>query len=122
MGFFDRLGNLVKGGVAIARNPEPDAARAAREQALAADLERPLPSDAARAELDRLRAQLGGAPAPAPVGAPNPDPLAGELARLQRAYEEGVITRTELDRKRAEAVARLDRDGDGAAREIKRTL
>ncbi len=122
MGFFDRLGNLVKGGVAIARNPEADGERDAREQALKADLDRPLPSDSARAELDRLRGELGRAPAQAPAPGAGADPLAVELARLQRAYDEGVITRTELDRKRAEAVARLDRDGDGDAREIKRTL
>jgi hypothetical protein len=127
MGIFDRLGNLVKGTVAVARSGDDPVERAAREQALRDELARITPSPAAHAELDRRKS---GAPAAAssPAGTTAPadstDPLAVELARLQKAYDEGVLTRAEVERKRAEAVARHDGmpdDPDGSPA-IQRTL
>lgn len=123
MGIFDRLGNLVKGGIAVARSDEGPTERAAREQALREELARLTPSKAAH---DELAQRKGGVPvgaarsaAPAPTGN---DPLAVELARLQKAYDDGVLTRSEMERKRTEAVARKDAPADGDQPQIKRTL
>jgi len=121
MGIFDRLGNLVKGTVAVARSGDDPVEQAAREQALRDELARITPSPAAHAELDRRRSD---APAVGPSPGGSTEPLAVELARLQKAYDDGVLTRAEVERKRAEAVARHDGspdDPDGPPA-IQRTL
>ena len=129
MGIFDRLGNLVKGTVAVARNGDDPVEKAAREQALRDELARITPSPGAHAELAQRKAgELPGVPSPtstvrAATAAAN-QPLAVELARLQKAYDDGVLTRAEVERKRAEAVARGDgaSDDSDAPPSIQRTL
>ena len=130
MSIIRRLGNLAKGTLSTATSAaESELERLARERALAEDLANPTPSAAAHAELDRRKAgaaaaSAGQASAPA---APTTAGLDGELARLERAFQDGVLTRAELDRKKAEAVARSraeadDASGDAAGPAIRRTL
>lgn len=127
MGIFDRLGNLVKGSVAIAKGGTDPVDAAARERALREELERITPSAQAHDELRRRKAgePVGAPAASAPAAAPGAAgdaPLQVELKRLQVAFDQGVLTRAEYDRKRAEAVARQDAAPDDDTPEIKRTL
>lgn len=126
MSLFKRMTNLAKGTLATAG---PDRGSDAletllQEQALEQELAKPpAPSDAAREALADLKAGRGAAAAAAPSST---SALDVELARLQKARDEGVLNDEELERKAAEAVARAEAargaDLPPPERPIKKTL
>ena len=131
MSLFKRMTNLAKGTLATAG---PDRGSDAletllQEQALEQELAKPpAPSDAAREALADLKAGRGAAAAAAPssTSPSSTSALDVELARLQKARDEGVLNDEELERKAAEAVARAEAargaDLPPPERPIKKTL
>lgn len=124
MSIIKRLSNLAKGSLAAADSERGSGALDAllQEQALEQELARPpAPSEAARETLRELKAAQGSAAKPAPAALASSDPL----ARLEKAFEDGILTKDEYDRKAAEVVAARNAAGDDPAPvepEVKRTL
>lgn len=126
MSLFKRMTNLAKGTLATAG---PDRGSDAletllQEQALEQELAQPpAPSEAAREALADLKAGRGAAAA---ASSSSTSALDVELARLQKARDEGVLNDEELERKAAEAVARAEAargaDLPPPERTIKKTL
>ncbi len=126
MSLFKRMTNLAKGTLATAGSDRGSDALETllQEQALEQELAKPsAPSEAAREALRDLKAGRGVSSAPSPVGAAALD---AELARLQKARAEDVLTEEELKRKTAEVAARQEAHGGEdlppPERPIKKTL
>ena len=118
MSIIKRLTNLAKGAVSLAGKEGDELDRLAREQALQRDLDNPRPTETARRELHRRK--TGTEPSTVSSTAPR-SPEQDELSRLQKALDDGILTRAEYEQKKAEAIARLDSPG-AVEPEIKRTL
>jgi hypothetical protein len=111
MGVIDRLGNLAKGTVKVQQQAweEGGGLEGQLERLRTGAKELAQSAEAAVREARIPAPTEASAPAP-PAAAPAPspvDPLAAELARLELAFAEGRMTRSELRRKQAEAHARL---------------
>lgn len=119
MGVIDRLGNLAKGTVKVQQQAWDDSGGlegqlerlrtgasqlAQSAEAAVREARSPDPSEAPVKSTEARSSTLPDPPGPV-------DALAAELARLELAFTEGRMTRSELRRKQAEAHARLGGSG-----------